>query len=128
MALKQHGFFNFDELRKKEFEKKLIIITPNQGSKNRNNLKNDLGISKVVGFLEEVPRISGTANWKSYSELFGDAVGKIDAYSEDIAASYKTIRGELKAYQADLLKHPEIIAITKVEGLDQEIIDDLIKH
>lgn len=52
----------------------------------------------------------------------------IDAYSEDIAASYKTIRGELKAYQADLLKHPEIIAITKVEGLDQEIIDDLIKQ
>ena len=86
MALKQHGFFNFDELRKKEFEKKLIIITPNQGSKNRNNLKNDLGISKVVGFLEEVPRISGTANWKSYSELFGDAVGKIDTLKDAYAA------------------------------------------
>lgn len=49
----------------------------------------------------------------------------IDAYNEDVAAVYKTIRDELKAYKADLADRPEIIALTKVEGLDEEIIDDL---
>lgn len=100
MELKQHGFFNFDELRKKEFEKKLIIITPNQGSKNRNNNKNDLWASKVVGFLEEVPRISGTANWKSYSELFSNGVGDMstakDAYAA-ITGSTDYMYGDLTA-------------------------------
>ena len=49
----------------------------------------------------------------------------IDAYNEDVAAVYQTIRDELKAYQASLAKRPEIVVLTKVEGLDKEIIDDL---
>jgi GTP-binding protein len=49
----------------------------------------------------------------------------IDAYTEDVAAVYKTIRDELKAYQPSLVKRPEIIVLTKVEGLDSEIINDL---
>jgi GTP-binding protein len=49
----------------------------------------------------------------------------IDAYTEDVAAAYRTVKDELKAYQPDLAKRPEIIALTKVEGLDEEIIADL---
>jgi GTP-binding protein len=49
----------------------------------------------------------------------------IDAYTEDVAAAYKTIREELKAYKSELIKRPEIIALTKVEGLDEEIVEDL---
>jgi GTPase len=50
----------------------------------------------------------------------------IDAYTEDVAAVYQAIRAELKAYQPSLVKRPEIIVLTKVEGLDSEIVDDLI--
>ena len=49
----------------------------------------------------------------------------IDAYTEDVAEAYQTIRGELGAYRADLAKRPEVVILTKVEGLDQEIINDL---
>ena len=42
-----------------------------------------------------------------------------------MAGAYRTVRAELKAYSPGLIKHPEIIALTKVEGLDAEIIDDL---
>jgi GTP-binding protein len=49
----------------------------------------------------------------------------IDAYTEDVAGVYRTIRAELKAYQPDLIKRPEIVVLTKVEGLDAEIINDL---
>lgn len=50
----------------------------------------------------------------------------IDSYNEDVAEVYQTIRAELEAYQPELIKRPEIIALTKVEGLDNEIIDDLM--
>lgn len=50
----------------------------------------------------------------------------IDAYNEDVATVYKTIKAELKAYQPDLIKRPEVIALTKVEGLDDEMTKDLI--
>jgi GTP-binding protein len=50
----------------------------------------------------------------------------IDAYQEDVATVYQTVKAELEAYQPELIKRPEIIALTKVEGLDNEIIDDLM--
>src|SRR5579884_2749997 len=49
----------------------------------------------------------------------------IDAYAEDIAAAYQTIKNELKAYQPGLDKRPEIIALTKTEGLDEATIKQL---
>ncbi len=52
----------------------------------------------------------------------------IDAYNEDVVSVYQTIRAELKAYQIDLAQRPEVIALTKVEGLDDEMTDDLMKQ
>lgn len=49
----------------------------------------------------------------------------IDAYTENVAEVYTTIRNELKAYQPELIKRPEIVLLTKVEGLDDEIVADL---
>jgi len=46
----------------------------------------------------------------------------IDAYSNDVAEAYKIIRGELKNYSVDLTDRPEIIAITKIDGLDDDIV------
>jgi GTPase len=50
----------------------------------------------------------------------------IDSYNEDVAHVYQTVKAELEAYQPELIKRPEIIALTKVEGLDNEIIDELM--
>jgi GTP-binding protein len=52
----------------------------------------------------------------------------IDAYQSDVALAYKTIRKELDAHQAGLTSQPEIIALNKIEGLDEEIITDLMKQ
>jgi GTP-binding protein len=52
----------------------------------------------------------------------------IDAYHEDVASAYLTVHNELKAYSTDLSKRPEIVALTKVEGLDEEIITDLTRQ
>jgi GTP-binding protein len=50
----------------------------------------------------------------------------VDSYHEDVATAYQTVRAELEAYQPELIKRPEIVVLTKVEGLDNEIIDDLM--
>lgn len=52
----------------------------------------------------------------------------IDAYVGNINEAYETIRNELAAYSKDLAKRPEIIAINKTEGLDEEITTDLINN
>ncbi|HEY1064114.1 MAG TPA: GTPase ObgE [Candidatus Saccharimonadales bacterium] len=52
----------------------------------------------------------------------------VEAYNDDVATAYKTIRDELAAYKTKLDKRPEIVALTKIEGLDDEIIDDLKKQ
>jgi len=49
----------------------------------------------------------------------------VDAYNDDVAAAYKTIREELKKYAKILGGRPEIVVLTKVEGLDEEIVADL---
>jgi GTP-binding protein len=46
----------------------------------------------------------------------------IDAYSDDVAKAYKTIRNELEVYNKTLIDRPEIVALTKIEGLDEELI------
>lgn len=51
----------------------------------------------------------------------------IDAYQDDLVAAYKTIQAELKSYKVDLTDRPQIVAINKVEGLDEEMIADRLK-
>ena len=46
----------------------------------------------------------------------------IDAYTDEIADAYTTIRNELKQYSDELSDRPEVIALTKTEGLDDDII------
>lgn len=52
----------------------------------------------------------------------------IDAYSEDITQSYQTIQKELKDYAVDLSGKPQIVVISKIDGLDQDIVEDLTKQ
>lgn len=50
----------------------------------------------------------------------------VDIYTEDIAEAYKTIQSELAAYKINLTKRPQIVVLTKIDGLDDEIVQDKI--
>jgi len=52
----------------------------------------------------------------------------IDAYTDDLKTAYETIQKELKDYRTDLTKKPQIVVLTKVEGLDDEMVKDRIKE
>jgi GTP-binding protein len=50
----------------------------------------------------------------------------IDAYQNDPVGAYKTIQSELTNYKIDLSKRPQIVVLTKIEGLDEEIINSIL--
>jgi len=52
----------------------------------------------------------------------------IDSYTDDLGQAYETIQNELKNYRTDLTKKPQVVVLTKIEGLDDEIVKDRIKE
>jgi len=96
----------------------------------------NLGVVDVDGeasiLFADIPGlIEGAAEGKGLGDEFLRHVERtvvllhlIDAYQEDIEAAYQTIQAELAAYKADLTNKPQIVALTKIEGLDQDIIND----
>ena len=100
----------------------------------------NLGVVDVDGeaslLFADIPGlIEGAAEGKGLGDDFLRHVERtavlvhlIDAYQEDIAAAYQTIMGELKAYKVDLSTKPQVVVLTKIEGLDQDIINDQLKQ
>lgn len=97
-------------------------------------IRPNLGVSDVGGeksvLIADIPGlIEGASEGKGLGDDFLRHVERtkvlvhvVDAYQDDIAYTYKTIREELAAYKVDLSKKPEIIAINKIDGLDDEIV------
>ena len=84
--------------------------------------RQDILIADIPGLIE------GAADGKGLGHDFLRHVDRtavllhlIDVYNEDAGAAYQTIRRELERY-SDLASRPEIVALTKCEGLDSEII------
>lgn len=96
-------------------------LTPNLGVADIDD--GSLLIADIPGLIE------GAAEGKGLGDQFLRHVERtavllhlIDAYSNDIAADYRTIREELRRYSEELAAHPEVVVITKIDGLDDDII------
>ncbi len=50
----------------------------------------------------------------------------IDAYQDNVAEAYQVIQDELAAYEIDLSSRPQVVVLNKIEGLDDDIVADLI--
>lgn len=95
-------------------------ITPNLGVATVN--RRDILIADIPGLIE------GASEGKGLGHAFLRHVDRtavllhlIDVYNDDAGKAYETIRNELNKY-SDLKDRPEIIALTKCEGLDEEIV------
>lgn len=101
-------------------------LTPNLGVADIDD--SSLLVADIPGLIE------GAAEGKGLGVAFLRHVERtplllhlIDVYTEDVAASYKVIRHELAAYSQDLAGRPEVVALTKIEGMDKEILADQMK-
>jgi GTP-binding protein len=50
----------------------------------------------------------------------------IDVYNPDVKEAYSTIQNELSVYKIDLSKKPQLVVLTKIEGLDKKDLDEKI--
>lgn len=88
---------------------------------------NSLLMADIPGLIEGAAEGKGLGHdFLRHVERTAVILHLIDAYSQDLGAAYQTIRSELVAYKPELAERSEVIAITKVEGLDEEITSDLI--
>ena len=96
-------------------------LTPNLGVADVDDTS--LLIADIPGLIEGASEGKGLGDaFLRHVERTAVLLHLIDAYTDDIAGAYKTIRAELANYNLDLNDRPEIIALTKVEGLDKDII------
>lgn len=100
-------------------------LTPNLGVVDVDK-EHSLLIADIPGLIEGASDGKGLGHdFLRHIERTAVILHLVDAYNEDVAQTYTTIRNELQAYDKEMAKRPEIIALTKIEGLDEEIIADL---
>lgn len=84
-------------------------------------------IADIPGLIEGAAEGKGLGHeFLRHIERTGVLLHLIDAYNSDIKNAYQTIRSELELHDKKLVKRPEIVVVTKTEGLDQEIQEDIL--
>lgn len=103
-------------------------LTPNLGVV-------DIDSDTTILFADIPGLIEGAAEGKGLGHDFLRHIERtavilhlIDSYNPDVAESYKIVRQELEAYGTILAEQKEVVALTKIEGLDDEIMADLTKQ
>jgi GTP-binding protein len=96
-------------------------LTPNLGVADIDD--GSLLIADIPGLIEGASEGKGLGDaFLRHVERTAVLLHMIDAYTDDIAAAYTTIRNELAQYSPELTTRPEVIALTKSEGLDDEMM------
>ncbi len=81
-------------------------------------------VADVPGLIEGASEGKGLGDeFLRHVERTATLIHMIDVYSNDIAHDYKVIMNELASYKVDLTQRPMIVALTKVENVDDEIIE-----
>ena len=95
-------------------------LTPNLGVASIDN--SNLLIADIPGLIEGASEGKGLGDaFLRHVERTSVLLHLIDIYEEDPAKQYKIIREELAKYQPELLDRPELIALTKSEGMDEDL-------
>lgn len=96
-------------------------LTPNLGVADIDD--GSLLIADIPGLIEGASEGKGLGDaFLRHVERTAVILHLIDVYSNDIAEAYQTIRRELAAYSEELAQRPEVIALTKIEGLDDDMV------
>ena len=82
----------------------------------------DILIADIPGLIEGAAEGKGLGHdFLRHVERTAVLLHLIDIYNDDAGKAYETIRNELSKY-TDLATRPEIVALTKCEGVDEDII------
>jgi GTP-binding protein len=83
----------------------------------------DLVLADVPGLIEGAHLGSGLGTrFLGHVERCSVLLHLVDATREDVAAAYRTVRAELKAYGAGLVRKKEIVALSKCDAVDGDLL------
>lgn len=127
------GLVGFPNAGKSTFLSVVTNARPEIADYAFTTLSPNLGVADIDDgslLIADIPGlIEGASEGKGLGDAFLRHVERtavllhlIDCYSNDVAASYSTIRKELERYSPELVTRPEIVALTKCDGLDEEMI------
>lgn len=127
------GLIGFPNAGKSTFLSVVSNATPEIADYPFTTLTPNLGVAKVDDtsiLIADIPGlIEGASEGKGLGDEFLRHVERtkvllhlVDVYSEDAGKAYKDIRKELENYSAELAERPELVVLTKIEGLDEDII------
>jgi GTP-binding protein len=104
-------------------------LTPNLGVVDIDK-ESSLLFADIPGLIEGAAEGKGLGHeFLRHIERTAVIVHLIDAYQHNIVDAYQTIQDELKAYTVqsqNLAERPQIIAINKIDGLDDDMVEDLM--
>src|SRR3989344_7516870 len=86
--------------------------------------KTSLLFADIPGLIEGASLGKGLGDeFLRHIERTSLLVHLVDVYSQNIAGDYRTIIQELRDYKIDLSKKPQIVALTKIDGVDKSQVE-----
>ncbi len=102
-------------------------LTPNLGVVDVDG-KTSLLMADIPGLIEGAHKGKGLGDeFLRHVERTSVLLHLIDIYNEDIEAAYRTIMTELAAYKIDLSNRPQVVALTKTEGVEPARVEAAYK-
>ena len=128
------GLVGFPNAGKSTFLSVVSNATPEIADYPFTTITPNLGVAKIDDhsiLIADIPGlIEGASEGKGLGDRFLRHVERtkvllhlIDVYTDDAGKAYCDIRKELANYSDELASRPELVVLTKIEGVDQEIID-----
>lgn len=127
------GLIGFPNAGKSTFLSVVSNATPEIADYPFTTITPNLGVATIDGtdiLIADIPGlIEGASQGKGLGDRFLRHVERtkvllhlIDIYNDDAGKAYSVIRKEIADYSKTLASRPEIVALTKTEGVDQDII------